>query len=309
MNETPKQHLWYYNRQSLLHGGEYGPFTEPQMLELAKLGKIQLDTLLRSPTKTNNHEILAESIPKLTIAINQAKIDSKAKRLADIDQRKKEQNAIADQKQIAKQEITIRKKNEIQEPLENLVQREQIPMQIDTKIAPDQLDWTTEYKRIAKESGDDMFFTRKELNYLPKIMGQGEKLLAFSSGLMDGNTWLISLTNRRIIFLDKGMIYGLKQASIDLASVNAISSKTGIIFGTIKIENGASEREITMVPKWTVASFTNKVRDAVEATKVRSSQPTQEDTISKLERLSSLKEKGVISQKEFEIEKAKILAN
>jgi hypothetical protein len=45
---------------------------------------------LRSPTKTNDREILAESIPKLAIAINQAEIDAEAKRLADVEQRKKE---------------------------------------------------------------------------------------------------------------------------------------------------------------------------------------------------------------------------
>ena len=59
--------------------------------------------------------------------------------------------------------------------------------------------------------GDDQFFTKKELKHLPEILREGEQLLAFTSGIMDGNTWLISLTDRRIIFLDKGMIWGLKQ--------------------------------------------------------------------------------------------------
>lgn len=104
MSDAPKQHVWYYTRQSLLHGGEHGPFTEQQILELATLGKIKLDTLLRSPTKTKDREILAESIPKLAIAINQVEIDAEAKRLADVEQRKKEKTAIAEQKQIAKQE-------------------------------------------------------------------------------------------------------------------------------------------------------------------------------------------------------------
>ncbi len=130
MRETPKQHLWYYARQSLLRGGEKGPFTEQQMLELAKLGEIKLDTLLRSPTKTDNHEILAESIPKLAIAINQAEIDSKAKKLADKDQRKKEQNAIAYKKREAKagkQELVPLKENEIEGYLEIPILRTQTP--------------------------------------------------------------------------------------------------------------------------------------------------------------------------------------
>ena len=57
-----------------------------------------------------------------------------------------------------------------------------------------------EYEKIAKEMGDDQFFTKKELNYLPEILMEGEQVLAFTSGLMDNNTWLISLTDKRIIF-------------------------------------------------------------------------------------------------------------
>ncbi|MFN9641805.1 MAG: NINE protein [Pirellula sp.] len=118
MTESPKQHMWYYTRQSLLHGGEQGPYTELQILELAKLGKIQLDTLLRSPTKTNNQEILAESIPKLAIAINQAEIDAEAKRQAELEQRKEEKRALAEKKKLANQEIVLRKTDAIPSQLE-----------------------------------------------------------------------------------------------------------------------------------------------------------------------------------------------
>ena len=66
-----------------------------------------------------------------------------------------------------------------------------------------------EYNKIAEEMGDTQFFTKKELYYLPEVLMENEPVLAYTSGFMDGNTWLITLTDRRIIFLDKGLIYGL----------------------------------------------------------------------------------------------------
>ena len=54
-------------------------------------------------------------------------------------------------------------------------------------------DLDQEYMRIAEESGDSMFFTKKELNHLPEILMEKEQVLAFSSGMMDNNTWLIAL--------------------------------------------------------------------------------------------------------------------
>ena len=168
-----------------------------------------------------------------------------------------------------------------------------------------------EYDRIAKEIGDDQFFTRKELNYLPEILQDGEQVLAFTSGLMDGNTWLLALTDRRIIFLDKGMIFGLKQQSIPLNKINAISGKTGLLFGSIQITEGAKTHKIDNVWKKTVKIFTNKVQDAI-CTPMGNSVTHQSDNVSpdkysQLEKLADLKAKGILSAKEYNAEKTKIL--
>lgn len=171
-----------------------------------------------------------------------------------------------------------------------------------------------ECKRIAADVGDDLFFTKKELDHLPEILLDGEHVISFTSGMMDGNTWLITLTDKRIIFLDKGMLYGLKQSVIDLDKVNAVSGETGLILGSISIQDGATSRTIKNVQKKTVVNFTNKVRDALEARKRPQSfhsTPTNSaessDIISQLERLASLKEKGILSQDEFEQQKSKLI--
>lgn len=170
-----------------------------------------------------------------------------------------------------------------------------------------------QYKEIADRIGDDQFFTKKELNYLPEILNDGEEIIAFTSGLMDGNTWLITLTDKRIIFLDKGMIYGLEQTVINLDKINSVSGKTGIMFGEIFIEDGAKERHIKNVWKKTVKPFTNLVMEAIEnhRNKLHSPQAVQqqaeEDPYAKLEKLAGLKDKGIISEEEFNATKQKIL--
>ena len=164
------------------------------------------------------------------------------------------------------------------------------------------------YKKIAREMGDDQFFTKKELNYLPEILRDGEEVLAFSSGLMDGNTWLITLTNKRIIFLDKGIIYGLKQATIDLKKVNSVTCTTGLLLGTITITDGARDRTIKNVLKKTVKPFINKVQDAVEALSPQQQQQGNDDPLQILEKLAQLKETGIITQEDFDKKKADILS-
>ena len=121
-----------------------------------------------------------------------------------------------------------------------------------------------EYKRIAKATGDDQFFTKRELNHLPSVLMDGEEILAFSSGLMDNNTWLITLTSKRVLFLDKGLIYGLEQTSIPVSKVSAVTGKTGLFFGAITIGIGHSEKKITNVLKGTVVPFTNALQEVID---------------------------------------------
>ena len=121
-----------------------------------------------------------------------------------------------------------------------------------------------EYKRIAEQSGDDGFGTRKELNHLPEVLVDGEQVLAFTSGLVDGNTWLIVLTDRRVLFLDKGLIFGLKETSIPLDRINGVSGKSGLMLGKITINDGYSERKIGMVPKKSVRLFINRLQEEID---------------------------------------------
>lgn len=121
------------------------------------------------------------------------------------------------------------------------------------------------WRAIAEEMGDDRFFTTKELDHLPRILDEQEQVLAFSSGLHKGNTWLIVLTDERILFLDKGLIYGLKTSSIELEKVNNFDYQKGIMFGNLSIGSNAEIYEITNVWKKTIEPFTKKLRQAIKA--------------------------------------------
>lgn len=169
------------------------------------------------------------------------------------------------------------------------------------------------YDAIAYQMGDDRFFTKKELRYLPETLAPGEDVLGFASGHMDGNTWLIALTNRRVLFLDKGMLYGLRQVSIPIERINSVSGSTGLVFGSITVTDGARSYKIANVPKKTVQPFTDKLRDLISAKLVSTPTTTapanpHDERLAALERLASLLAGGALTQEEFDREKAKVLA-
>lgn len=177
---------------------------------------------------------------------------------------------------------------------------------------------SAKYKELAQEIGDDQFFTKKELKYLPEVLMDREQVLSFSSGMVDGNTWLIALTDKRIIFLDKGFIFGLKQHVITLDKVNAISCKTGLLFGEISISTGGiKSKKVKQCDKRTVKHFTNQAQYAIDKINHKNpSKPTisqeskvdeQYEKFDKLRELADLKNEGILTEEEFLKEKNKIL--
>ncbi len=99
-------------------------------------------------------------------------------------------------------------------------------------------------QRIKNMENVDRFGTRKEIKELPSILHPDEDLIYITSGFLDGNTWLIACTNKRVIFLDKGLIYGLKQFEIPLDKINSIGHTKGIFFGKITIWQGSTKYQV-----------------------------------------------------------------
>jgi hypothetical protein len=59
----------------------------------------------------------------------------------------------------------------------------------------------------------DKWGPRKEIAELPNILRENENIKAITSGVTDGNTWLVVCY--------KGMIYGLKLVDIPLDRINS----------------------------------------------------------------------------------------
>jgi hypothetical protein len=183
---------------------------------------------------------------------------------------------------------------------------------------------------IIAENGDDRFFTNKEIKALPEVLSPDETLLSFCSGMYEGNTWLLSLTDRRIVFLDKGMLWGMKQTSVDLTKINSITLDKGLFFAKIRINDGGTGYLIDMVAKGISSIFVSKVEQALAALRSGrpvvppgaapdmrsisparsepSSPPFSEDRLARIERLVTLRESGALTEAEFQAEKARIIS-
>lgn len=164
-----------------------------------------------------------------------------------------------------------------------------------------------------------IFYTRKEIRYLPEILNEGEHILALTSGFMENQTWLAICTTRRILFLNRGMIFGLKQVQINLDRLQSIESDAGLFFGHIRVFDSGSSFTIRMVLKQSIAPFVRIVQDAMDKYKreivydlsraAHASAPAAPamNKVSELERLAKLHDSGHLTDAEFAAAKARLL--
>ena len=175
------------------------------------------------------------------------------------------------------------------------------------------------YQELADACGDDRIVKGREGERLAELMAPGELLLWVCSGHgsagWETSSVLAALTDRRIVIINNRWGGGSEATLIELENVNRISGDNGVVMGGVTIQDGTIEHKITLMAKARVIPFVQRAREAVDARKsaVGSAAPgspaaSADDIISKLERLADLRDRGVISELEFNDQKIKLLS-
>lgn len=162
--------------------------------------------------------------------------------------------------------------------------------------------------QLTESKSFDFFGVKKELKYLPQIVDlDSEKLVYACSGILNSHTWLIVCTNKRVIFLNKNMIYGMQQKVIPLSAINAVTFTQKLALGTISITNGANVTTIESVNKMAAPIMSEKIQEAKNDLLNPHPQKSSDNDLDDLRKLKSLLDDNIITQDEFVAKKRQIL--
>ena len=157
----------------------------------------------------------------------------------------------------------------------------------------------------------DLFGTKREVKQLPDIINDDEVIVYGCSGMNDGNTVLCILTNKRILMLDKGLLYGIKSTEIPLDMVNGVSYSKGLMLGKISITNCATITKLENVNKNDAPIMSNAIKEQAEQHKSHLKKENQPDSsthhddletdqlVNELRKLKPLVDDGIITEDEF----------
>lgn len=172
------------------------------------------------------------------------------------------------------------------------------------------MDYNDILARFKEVNVTDTFGTKKEMKELPMILKEDETIMYAASGFVDNNTWLITCTDKRLLFLDKGMIFGLKQVEIPIEKINSISYKKGLLLGEIVIYHGAAQMTIKNIQKEAVKPLADAINNEIEKHRSTANNTSTQPTVSAADELLKFKQlldAEVITQEEFDAKKKELL--
>ena len=166
--------------------------------------------------------------------------------------------------------------------------------------------------QLAKLDSKRRLGVGKELKYLHEHINQGENILGHTRGFYDGTTWLICVTDRRLLFLDRNFGWGMKTTEIPLTSVGSVNYQTKLLGGNITVTASGSEKHIGKMKKQDVKDIAALISDAAEKLNSvvgRNANAIQEvSKMDELKKLAELKDSGILTDEEFNKQKAKLLS-
>ncbi|MDR2442844.1 MAG: PH domain-containing protein [Deltaproteobacteria bacterium] len=164
------------------------------------------------------------------------------------------------------------------------------------------------------------------LKHLPDLLLKDESFLAITRGRVDGIPWVLAVTGLRIILLNKGFFAGYRHLEVPFPMIRSVSSRIGWIWGSIYIDTGSGTVVLNHISKKNthqiVAIISQVLNSAKESNQAPASAQAPQalslatsqalaaasELTNQLEKLASLRDRGVLTEAEFLIQKRKILS-
>lgn len=162
-------------------------------------------------------------------------------------------------------------------------------------------------QQISAIDGVDNFFNQKELEELSAILRDDEVIKKALRGSFLDRVGLLLATDKRAIFVYKDFLGSLKMEDFAYENIAKIQSNSELFMGEILIYPSENRAKICDIQKEQLEDFVNFVKSNIQDENPQTQNTKEDDWISKLERLNALKEKGVLSEYEFLLEKNKIM--
>lgn len=160
---------------------------------------------------------------------------------------------------------------------------------------------------LSKNLGPAAFMVKGDVKELTKIIRDEEDIEDMLQGRHNNKQGILVATSKRILFINKGVVYGLTVLDFSYDKMTSIDYTTGILEGKLTLYATGNATIIdNVIPKKRVREFGENIRSKLGKSSNVGDTTSVGDQI---EKLFSLKQKGILTDEEFANQKQKLLAS
>ncbi|MDP8927948.1 MAG: PH domain-containing protein [Actinomycetota bacterium] len=156
------------------------------------------------------------------------------------------------------------------------------------------------------------FMVRREIKKLPEVLHENEQIENILQGRYEGKQGLVAITDQRVIFLEQGA-FRHRLEDFPYERISSVQSETAMMFGKLTIFASGNKAVVDQVaPKQQASVAADYIRSrlgkaSAAPAPAAPTSPPSDDPMEKLRKLGDLKEAGILTEEEFNTQKAKIL--
>ena len=167
---------------------------------------------------------------------------------------------------------------------------------------------------LRASGADNAMFSTWEVQALPDILDDGELPEKVIGGQYNGSIGVLVATDRRLLFVDKGSFGSLQVEDFPYPTIQSVRSTAGMMYGSITIKSAGSSALIDNTLKRFSHEMANFVRkkamdfNGTAAPVAAAGTANQVSLADELIKLSQLRESGILTDEEFQVQKDRLLA-
>lgn len=167
--------------------------------------------------------------------------------------------------------------------------------------------------QIRSLEGANKLSDSKEIKELPNILEEGETVKKVAKGFYEKRDGILVATNKRLIFIHKGVLFGFGIEDLTYDRLTSIKYKLDLTFGTITIITSEDRMDIQRVDKEQTIAFSNYVREKIVRAGnhfVNKRKKKLNESLSiadQIKKLTDLRDAGLLTDEELLVHEQKIL--
>jgi hypothetical protein len=167
--------------------------------------------------------------------------------------------------------------------------------------------------QIKSLDGANKLLESKEIKELPSILSDGETVKKVVKGSCENRTGILVATNKRLIFIDKGVLFGIGIEDFTYDKITYIQYKVDSAFGTITISTSENRIHIQQADREQTVTFSKYVQERITRHRKHASNNMRNNLTASLtvadqiKKLADLRDAGLITDEELLVHEQKIL--